>query len=144
MEGYIRYLRSPFSEFLTIEAYNKRFSEMLDPNSSFEHQCRMAWEAGRRANNFDPSEYLTSEFPRLEALSSPDAILFQFDTFSKSVPMTEENLAELQAYVDGKLDAEVELEDATMRCEDLVRSKWDLMDVLSNLETGPFVVDNRV
>ena len=142
MESYVKYLRSPYSKPLTIAQYNEEKSQMLDPSPAFEHLCLEAWRKGRAANNHDPSEHIRTPFPSLEAKADSNVIQFQFQNFSKQVPITPENVEKLQAFVDGDSEAMV----AGMRVEDLCRSRWDLEATLSSVEAGsngPHVVDNR-
>jgi len=143
VQEYITYLRSPFSECLSIAEYNARFNKMLDSNASFERLCKAAWKKGREANNHDPSEFLAVKFPSLTGDAASDVVTFQFDNFSKEIPLNEENLNHLRAFADGKQDVKV----CGMLVEDLVRSRWDLQQMLCAMDeghSGPHVVDNRV
>ena len=143
VQEYITYLRSPFSECLSIAEYNARFNKMLDSNESFERLYKTAWERGRQANNYDPSEFLTCKFPSLSDEASNDVVTFQFDNFTKEVPLNEENVDKLRSFADGNIDVKI----CGMLVEDLVRSRWDLQEMLSAMDeghTGPHVVDNRV
>ena len=140
MEAYVKYLRSPYSKPLTIAQYNEEKSQMLDPSPAFEHLCLEAWRKGRAANNHDPSEHIRTPFPSLEAKADSNVIQFQFQNFSKQVPITPENVEKLRR--SWTVTARPWWRHARRICA----AREDLEATLSSVEAGsngPHVVDNR-
>lgn len=108
MQKYVHYLRSPNSQPLTICQYNKKFSELLDEDSDFQHACLVAWHEGRLQNRGKRNATLTNRFPDVPALRTAAPLaqrrgeirVEQWGRPAKTLRLTAQQTSALHFYAD--------------------------------------------